>query len=181
MSSLRGSVRVFALSTVLTLLAAACATQPSYYLYDVSATAACLRNRPEYVPGRIIPIGKPPNRLATANLELHVFKTYVYPTRITAVSAPDGTRRLNVSFAGPDPVDQQPAEIYFLRGDLAARRLYESEYGPMLALITRHVYIRSVDLEQVLRLSRNVVVLWIRPNAPAHLRTMILDCLKTRR
>ena len=160
---------------VLALLGTSCTAQRSTYLYDAAATAVCLKKRPEYVPGRVIPTRMPPNRLATTHVELHVFKTYVYPTRITAVSAPSGTLRLHVVFSGPAGlVDLQPAEVYFFSSDLAARRLYESEYKA-------HLELAALAPERSLQRSRNVVILWIRPDAPAHFRTILSDCLETRR
>jgi hypothetical protein len=157
----------------LVLIAAGCGAQPSPYLYTAAATAKCLRADPRSVP---------------------LLRLMVEAENRTAFSVGGPYKRLDprlfpgwpnvpaliVNFGDPRLADTPEAAVLFLRGDIAARRLYEF----LFQLFRRSSASRRepmFDPRRALQLQRNAVLEWDFTQAPRSDIRTILECLRTAR
>jgi hypothetical protein len=198
------SVLMLSVAVAVALLASSCSGDRSLYLYDVSATTACLKALPEYVRGR------PPSHLARGHDQLFLWPAQRFTTpadlrgllfgpldripepfreqmRRVAVQIPAGGSWLTVYINGTDETWFGDVQMYFFPSVLTERRFIRGVLrgnqisrgtleGSLQALLRRQP---DTLTESKRAPHRNVAVLWSPSGLPAHWRQSLYGCLST--
>jgi hypothetical protein len=180
-----------AMVVALAIMAASCGSTESSD-YDATATADCLKNRPEYVPG---PLPQTPvQEIKVTRLELQLYGPKVNRKGMEDgyIFVPAGVTKLGAYFIAPPGIklDQSTppftgnysagASMLFFPSDAAARRAYEHADGTLdgVAPSENPNSTATPSAEQVYPHGRNVLGEWGIPESPADWRRIIVSCLK---
>jgi hypothetical protein len=142
-----------ALGAVIALIASACTGQAPPDRYDAAGTTTCLKSRHDFVA--TLPTATPPTRQAL----------YVYRQK-PEYFVSSATAQLLAWYGPGQAAELQEASLLFFPRELNARTYYESDDHSQGARQVRNVIIYSDETGRRL---------------PGRLRSILLDCLRTRR
>lgn len=93
----------------------------------------------------------------------------------------EGTARVDLFFDGPadETLSQlQTPSLFFYPEARTARQAYLAKIARLNRATRKLPNEQRVALRRMFALSRNVVTLWVRPDVPQRLRTIVRGCLR---
>ena len=166
--------------SALVVLLTGCGGHSSGHLYDARATRDCLQDRPEYAGTLPASGGTVPTRTVMYVSGIHRFPKALHDPKF-GLDVVEGTERIGLFFDGPadETLSQlQTPGLFFYPDARTARRAYRAQIARLDEATAKLPEEQRVSLRRMFGISRNVVILWVRPDVPQRLRAIVRGCLR---
>lgn len=166
--------------SALVLLLTGCGDHSSGHEHDARATRDCLQDRPEYAGPLPVDAGTAPTRTVMYVSSIHRYPKARYDATFD-LDVIEGTERVDLFFDGQqdETLSQlQTPDLFFYPDARKARQAYRARIARLDRPTSKLPSQSRVALRRTSGISRNVVILWARPDVPQRLRSIVQGCLR---